>query len=197
MVEHTAPRPQPFNRSWKSPLYIKTTNALPAASSNMTHVRKHWPQQQLGLFEGETLKCLFTSGGLLACPSVVCDAPGSLKSSGGARRWCSIPPRERAGRRPCWQHLLNAHGQNQAQRVWSGRTCCSVDFCGYKLIVGPVDCTSNKKWFNGFNVFYEALWMALLFKCAIQIYFTNNYHSKGVRIQYTFWWCKQGDIWYF
>lgn len=58
------------------------------------------------------LKCLSVYLHRAACPSAVCGALASLKSSG----------RHIEGRRPYWQHLLlETHGQNQTQlreSVW-------------------------------------------------------------------------------
>lgn len=109
VVEHTPPSPQPFKRSWKAPLYIKTTNTLPATSSDMTHVRQRWPQQWLNLFDGKMLECLFTSGSLLACPSVVCATAGSLKSSRRSGDAASRPGSAKRGGHIgstcCWRHM--------------------------------------------------------------------------------------------
>lgn len=57
------------------------------------------------------LECLFTSGSLLACPSVVCSMAGGFEVIMGAER---MPcPGECEERRPYWQHLLfKTHGQN-------------------------------------------------------------------------------------
>lgn len=63
-----------------APLYIKTAEALPATSSDMTHVRRHWPQQWLNpLWWQKRLSVYLHRNSLLACPSAVCCAPGSLK----------------------------------------------------------------------------------------------------------------------
>lgn len=116
VVEHTPPSPQPFKRSWKAPLYIKTASTLPATSSDMTHARQRWPQQWLSSFDGKTLECLFTSGGLLACPSAFWSRHGR-SGDAASRPGSAKGERERGGH--IGSTCSETHGQNQTQSVWS------------------------------------------------------------------------------
>lgn len=116
VVEHTPPSPQPFKRSWKAPLYIKTASTLPATSSDMTHARQRWPQQWLSSFDGKTLECLFTSGGLLACPSAFWSCHGR-SGDAASRPGSAKGERERGGH--IGSTCSETHGQNQTQSVWS------------------------------------------------------------------------------
>lgn len=88
VVEHMPSSPQLFKRSWKAPLYIKTTNTFPATSSNMTRVRQRWPQQCFSRFDAKMPECLFTWGSLFAC-----------LWSDGAAVWCAVPPEVGKARR--------------------------------------------------------------------------------------------------
>lgn len=69
------------------------------------HVRQHWPQQWLNLFDGKMLECVFTSGRLLACPSVVRGTPGSLKSSGCTGDAASRPESAKSIGSTCCRHM--------------------------------------------------------------------------------------------